>query len=76
MARPAQKVGGRLLLEGRSNLYPQPLVEVLEPTLQRRFGNEEGSLPHVYVSHVNAVLIFPKSAEVKFPTTAVAAISR
>jgi len=25
---------------------------------------------------VNAVLIFPKSAEVKFPTTAVAAISR
>jgi len=28
------------------------------------------------VSDVNAVLIFPKSAEVKFPTTAVAAISR
>jgi hypothetical protein len=25
---------------------------------------------------VNAVLIFPRSAEVKFPTTAVAAISR
>ena len=25
---------------------------------------------------VNAVLIFPKSAEVKFPTTAVAVISR
>lgn len=40
-----------LLLEGRSNLYLQPLVEVLEPTMQRRFGNEEGSLPHVYVSH-------------------------
>ncbi|OOY02671.1 PD-(D/E)XK nuclease family protein, partial [Thioclava sp. F28-4] len=28
------------------------------------------------LSSVNAVLIFPKSAEVKFPTTAVAAISR
>lgn len=40
-----------LLVEGRSNLYLQPLVEVLEPTLERRFGNEEGSLPHVYVSH-------------------------
>ena len=40
-----------LLPEGRSNLYLQPLVEVLSPPLTRRFGNAEGYLPHVYVAH-------------------------
>lgn len=40
-----------LLPEGRSNLYLQPLVEVLSPPLTRQFGNAEGSLPHVYVAH-------------------------
>ena len=40
-----------LLPEGRSALYVQPLVEILSPKLKRRFGNAEGSLPHVYVAH-------------------------
>jgi len=40
-----------LLPEGRSALYVQPLVEILNPKLKRRFGNAEGSLPHVYVAH-------------------------
>lgn len=40
-----------LLLERRSNLYLQPLVEVLEPKLKRQVGNKEGVLPHVYLSH-------------------------
>lgn len=40
-----------LLPEGRSALYVQPLVEILAPKLKRRFGNAEGSLPHVYIAH-------------------------
>lgn len=40
-----------LLPEGRSNLYLQPLVEVLEPNLSWRFGSAEGPLPHVYIAH-------------------------
>lgn len=40
-----------LLPEGRSSLYLQPLVEVLDPILQPRFGNPEGLLPHIYLSH-------------------------
>jgi len=40
-----------LLPEGRSNIYLQPLVEVLGPPLTGRFGNAEGSLPHVYIAH-------------------------
>ena len=40
-----------LLPEGRSTLYVQPLVEILGRQLERRFGNAEGSLPHVYVAH-------------------------
>ena len=40
-----------LIPEGRTNLFLQPLVEVLQPQLVRRFGNAEGSLPHVYIAH-------------------------
>lgn len=40
-----------LLPEGRSPLFLQPLVEVLDPPLKPRFGNSEGSLPHVYIAH-------------------------
>lgn len=40
-----------LLPEGRSSLFLQPLVEVVNPPLVPRFGNSEGSLPHVYVAH-------------------------
>ena len=40
-----------LLPEGRSALFVQPLVEALGPPLRRRFGNSEGSLPHVYIAH-------------------------
>ena len=50
---------------------------------QERAGMERQMLAFAMVAtgcrlyrYVNAVLIFPKSAEVKFPTTAVAAISR
>lgn len=40
-----------LLPEGRSDLFLQPLVEVLKAPLKRRFGNPEGALPHVYFAH-------------------------
>ena len=48
-----------LLLEGRSNLYLQPLVEVIDPQLARRFGNVEGALPHVYIAHPRTRRIGP-----------------
>lgn len=37
-----------LAIEYRSLVAVQPLVEILEPELERRPGNEEGELPHVY----------------------------
>lgn len=40
-----------LVIEYRSLLYVQPLVEVVEPALQRQEDAEEGPLPHVYWRH-------------------------
>jgi len=48
-----------LLPERRTNLFLQPLVEVLEPQLVRRFGNAEGSLPHVYFAHPRTTRVGP-----------------
>lgn len=48
-----------LLPEGRSNLFLQPLVEVMHPPLVRRFGNTEGSLPHVYIAHPRTQRVGP-----------------
>lgn len=48
-----------LLSEGRSNLFLQPLVEVVEPRLIRRFGNAEGPLPHVYFAHPRTTRLGP-----------------
>lgn len=39
------------VIEYRSLVYLQPLVEVVAPRLRRLPGNPEGSLPHVYWSH-------------------------
>lgn len=40
-----------LLAEGRSALWLQPLVEIVSPSLQWRFFDPEGPLPHVYHRH-------------------------
>ena len=40
-----------LLVEMRSLLWLQPLVEILEPVLPYRFFDPEGRLPHIYPAH-------------------------
>lgn len=39
------------VIEYRSLLYIQPLIEVMRPQLVKREGNAEGPLPHVYWRH-------------------------
>lgn len=40
-----------LVIEYQSLLWSQPLIEVLEPRLQRQKDAEDGPLPHVYWTH-------------------------
>lgn len=40
-----------MVLEMRSLIHLQPLVEIIGPALEERDGNPEGALPHVYWRH-------------------------